>query len=238
MKPRFIAALTALAVGALIAPAAPAVAAPAAAQVAIVAPAAVKATGKVTVKKIATKTVKRGKKTTVKASYKVSGKVKIVSARVTVTKGKKSYGKNKSSVSLAAGKYTVKQQVSYKLRSGKGWGKTRTAKLTQSLTIKTAAAKKVPRSQQNALGMAKQYLDYTAFSRESLIGQLEYEGFSYSDASWAADKVGANWNKQAARMAQQYLDYTYFSRDGLIGQLEYEGFTASQARYGVNAVGL
>lgn len=238
MKPRLLAALTAVALGALIAPAAPAVAAPAPAAASVVAPAAVKTTGKVTVKKIATKTVRKGKKVTVKPSYKVSGKVKIVSARLTVTKGKASYGKNKTSVKLAAGKYTVKQQVSYKLRSGKGWGKTRTAKLTQTLTVKTAAAKKVTRSQQNALGKAKQYLNFTAFSREGLIRQLEFEGFSYADASWAADKVGANWNKQAARMAEQYLDFTYFSREGLIGQLEFEGFTSSQARYGVNAAGL
>lgn len=91
--------------------------------------------------------------------------------------------------------------------------------------------------EQQALKKAGEYLDYTAFSYDGLIDQLEYEGFSHSEAVYAADNCGANWNEQAARKAREYLDYTSFSRDGLISQLEYEGFTHSQAEYGVKAVG-
>jgi RNA polymerase subunit RPABC4/transcription elongation factor Spt4 len=91
--------------------------------------------------------------------------------------------------------------------------------------------------QKNALSKADSYLDYTAFSYSGLITQLEFEGFSNEDATYAADNCGADWNEQAALKAEQYLDYSSFSRDGLIEQLEFEGFTSEQAEYGVTAVG-
>src|SRR5699024_9778782 len=45
------------------------------------------------------------------------------------------------------------------------------------------------RSQQNALDSAESYLSISAFSRSSLIDQLEFEGFSNADATWAVDNV-------------------------------------------------
>ena len=93
-------------------------------------------------------------------------------------------------------------------------------------------------SQKNALKKAGQYLDYSHFSHSGLVGQLEFEGFSTEDATWAADNCGADWNAQAAGKAQDYLDYSAFSRQGLIDQLLFEGFTQEQAEFGVNAVGL
>lgn len=92
-------------------------------------------------------------------------------------------------------------------------------------------------AQQNAIGAARSYLEFTAFSRSGLIGQLEYEGYSTEDATFAVDNITVDWNEQAAKMAQQYLDYSSFSRSGLIDQLVYEGFTNEQAEYGVTAVG-
>ena len=86
--------------------------------------------------------------------------------------------------------------------------------------------------------MANDYLDYTAFSRKGLIKQLEFEGFSKADATFAVDSLDVNWNEQAAAMAENYLDYTSFSRKGLINQLVFEGFTLSQAQYGVKQAGL
>lgn len=91
--------------------------------------------------------------------------------------------------------------------------------------------------QRNAQGSAEDYLDYTAFSRSGLIDQLEYEGFSNADATWAVDSLNVDWNQQAAESARQYLEYTSFSRSGLIDQLEYEGFTPGQAEYGVSQNG-
>ncbi len=91
--------------------------------------------------------------------------------------------------------------------------------------------------QQNALGTAESYLNYSAFSHDGLVEQLEYEGYSNEEATYAVDNCGADWNEQAANCAQSYLDYSSFSRDGLIEQLEYEGFTTTQAEYGAKAVG-
>lgn len=91
--------------------------------------------------------------------------------------------------------------------------------------------------QKNALAKAKSYLDYSAFSYKGLIKQLEYEKFSTSDATYAADNCGADWFEQAVKKAKSYLSFTSFSRDGLIEQLEYEGFTHEQAVYGVEQNG-
>ena len=91
--------------------------------------------------------------------------------------------------------------------------------------------------QENALASAKKYLNYTSFSRQGLIEQLEYEQYSKAAATWAVDNCGANWNEQAAKTAEKYLKYSSFSRQGLIDQLEYEGFTHEQALYGVEQVG-
>ncbi len=92
--------------------------------------------------------------------------------------------------------------------------------------------------QENARGSAESYLKYSAFSRSGLIGQLEFEGHSTEDASYAVDAVNADWNEQAARSAKNYLEYSSFSRSGLIDQLLFEGFTQSQAEYGVSTTGL
>ena len=93
-------------------------------------------------------------------------------------------------------------------------------------------------SQRNARQKASQYLNYSAFSRSGLIGQLKYEGFSEEDATYGVDAVNADWNAQAAAKAAEYLKYSSFSRSGLIDQLVYEGFTQGQAEYGVSTTGL
>lgn len=92
-------------------------------------------------------------------------------------------------------------------------------------------------AQQNAVGSATSYLNYSSFSRSGLIGQLEFEGFSTEDATFAVDHVAPDWNEQAAGSAQSYLDYSAFSRQGLIDQLVFEGFSTAEAEYGVAAVG-
>ena len=91
--------------------------------------------------------------------------------------------------------------------------------------------------EKNALAKAKSYLDFSAFSYESLIGQLEYEGFSNSEAKYGADNCGANWNEKALKKAKSYLYFSAFSYSGLIGQLEYEEFTHEQAVYGADNCG-
>lgn len=93
-------------------------------------------------------------------------------------------------------------------------------------------------SQENALDKAESYLSLTAFSRSGLIEQLEFEGFSTDDATFAVDTVAVDWMQQAALKAKSYMDLTSFSRSGLINQLEFEGFTAAQAKHGADSVGL
>ena len=75
------------------------------------------------------------------------------------------------------------------------------------------------------------------FSYSGLIKQLEFEGYSTEDATYAADNCDADWNEQAVKKAKQYLETTAFSRDGLIEQLEFEGYTAEQAAYGAEQSG-
>ena len=94
------------------------------------------------------------------------------------------------------------------------------------------------RGEQNALSTAHDYLDTMAFSRSGLIDQLKYEGYTSSEAEYAVDNCGADWDYQAVLMAEEYLDAMPFSRSGLIEQLEYEGFSYSQASAAATAAGL
>ena len=90
---------------------------------------------------------------------------------------------------------------------------------------------------EQALKKAKSYIKISAFSYKGLIEQLEFEGFTSSEATYGVDRCGANWNEQAAKKAKSYLSISSFSRSGLIEQLEFEGFTTAQAEYGVTANG-
>lgn len=99
---------------------------------------------------------------------------------------------------------------------------------------KTDESTAVSPGMRNALQSAKDYLDAMSFSRKGLIEQLEYEGYSSSEAEYAVEHCGADWNKQAYDMAKDYLKMMDFSRSSLIEQLEFEGFTHSQAVYGVD----
>lgn len=91
--------------------------------------------------------------------------------------------------------------------------------------------------EKNALGSAREYLSISAFSYSGLIHQLEYEGYSTEEATYAADNCNTNWNEQAAKSAKEYLDISSFSRQELINQLIYEGYTQEQAEYGVTQNG-
>ena len=96
----------------------------------------------------------------------------------------------------------------------------------------------VTTSQVNALSRASSYLDMGGFSYKSLVEQLEFEGFSNADATFAADHCGADWMKQVEQKAKSYMSFMGFSRSGLISQLEFEGFTSEQAAHGADYVGL
>ena len=108
---------------------------------------------------------------------------------------------------------------------------------TTPSTSSNASTPSPTMGEKNALGSARQYLSISAFSYTGLINQLEYEGYSTEEATYAADNCNANWNEQAAKSAKEYLDMSSFSRQELINQLIYEGFTQEQAEYGVTRNG-
>ena len=83
-----------------------------------------------------------------------------------------------------------------------------------------------------ALSSAKNYLRTMGFSKKGLIKQLEFEGYSTEEATYAVNNCGANWKEQAVRVAKNYLNTMPFSKQGLIEQLEFEGFTSEEATYG------
>ncbi len=73
---------------------------------------------------------------------------------------------------------------------------------------------------------AKNYLEYTAFSRKGLIEQLEYDDFSTEDATFAVDHITVDWNEEGSEVCEKLISTTQPSPvAGLIEQLEYYGFT-------------
>lgn len=93
-------------------------------------------------------------------------------------------------------------------------------------------------SQKNAVDMAKLYLSTMSFSKKGLVEQLEFEGFSNEDATYAVNQISVDWKEQAVKMAETYLETMPFSRSSLIEQLEFEGFTTEEATYAVDQIGL
>ena len=89
----------------------------------------------------------------------------------------------------------------------------------------------------NAIDCAQDYVNLMAFSRQRLISQLEYEGYSNEAAIYAVDNIRVDWNSECAECAQDYLNFMSFSRQGLYDQLAYEGFTDEQIQYGLSQVG-
>lgn len=115
---------------------------------------------------------------------------------------------------------------------------------TNAPTKPQAEKPAMTKSQEQAVGSARRYLEIGSFSRKGLIRQLSSDagdGFPVADATFAADHLKVNWNEQAAKAAKKYLEISNFSRKGLIEQLQSDsgdGFTRAQAVYGVDKAGL
>lgn len=88
-------------------------------------------------------------------------------------------------------------------------------------------------AQSNATKKANSYLRFMAFSRQGLVDQLKYEGFSTADAEFGTNSTNANWSQQSLSKARNYLQNQAFSYKGLISQLtsSAEQFTDGQAIY-------
>lgn len=153
-------------------------------------------------------------------TLKVKGKKKKVKWKSTNKKVAKVNKKGKVT-GLKAGKSTIIAKVGKK-------------SLKCKITVKKVAKKRLTSGQRNALASAKNYLSFSAFSKEGLKNQLLYEKYSDQDAQYAVDHCGANWYKQAYKSAKNYLSFMSFSEDELINQLEFDGFTYDQAVYGAD----
>jgi len=81
--------------------------------------------------------------------------------------------------------------------------------------------------------VAREAIRSRALSRDGLISELEFRGYTSEQAETAADAIGADWNAEATEAAQGYVDSTAFSEQLLITQVTYDGFTPDEARYGV-----
>ena len=89
-----------------------------------------------------------------------------------------------------------------------------------------------------ALKEAQGYIEFGSFSKKGLIEQLEYDGYTKSQAQYAASHCGADWLEQAKEEVKSYLANSGYSRSGLIEQLEYDGYTAEEAQAAVDSCGV
>ncbi|MFD6179261.1 MULTISPECIES: sunset domain-containing protein [unclassified Isoptericola] len=108
----------------------------------LVAPTATAATTtQVTIKTIGTKTAPYKRSVTVRPNVTAKGHVSVKSKTLTVKKAGKTVAKNKKSVALKAGTYTVTTKVTYKTyrltaSKAKVWSATKVKSKTQKLVVK------------------------------------------------------------------------------------------------------
>lgn len=85
-----------------------------------------------------------------------------------------------------------------------------------------------------ALELAKSYIEASTFSKSGLIKQLEYEGYTKKEATYAANRCGADWNEEAIEFA---LKHTPCSKESLESYLSCFGFTSSQIKFALKEIG-
>ncbi|MFW3538033.1 Ltp family lipoprotein [Vagococcus fluvialis] len=107
-------------------------------------------------------------------------------------------------------------------------------KKQQEEQAKRDAVNNAPREHRNALKTAKDYLNYSSFSKTGLYEQLLFEEYPAEAAQFAIDNIEVDWNSEALKTAKSYLDYSSFSDSGLYDQLLFEGFTNEQAQYAID----
>lgn len=149
------------------------------------------------------------------------------------TKQKYTWSSKSKSIAkvTSKGKVTGKKAGTTYIYAKSASGKTFKCKVT----VKKSSSPSI--GQKNALARAKLYLQVMPFSYKGLIEQLEYDGFTSSQAKYGVKHCGADWYEQAAKKAELYMEIISLSRAELIEQLEFDGFTADQAEYGASSVG-
>ena len=112
--------------------------------------------------------------------------------------------------------------------------------LGDAITRNALPKHNLTRPQANALRSAKEYLEYSGYSRKGLIEQLhECDRYTVSDATVAIDSLSIDWKEQAAKSAKEYLEYSGYSRKGLIEQLhECDRYTVSDATVAIDSLSI
>ncbi|MBE6037764.1 MAG: hypothetical protein E7218_00975 [Anaerofustis stercorihominis] len=91
--------------------------------------------------------------------------------------------------------------------------------------------------QEEALKEAHKQLEYFDISYNELVETLQWMGYSFDDAIFAAEYCGADWYDEAHKCARYYVECSYFSYTGLIDQLTFDGFTEEEIKYAVENCG-
>ena len=83
-------------------------------------------------------------------------------------------------------------------------------------------------TQAKCLEQAKSYLEKIPFSKQGLIGQLEYKGFDQADIDFALENIDVDWTENAIKKSEDYLATIPLSKPALEQQLDFDGFTKDQ----------
>ena len=83
--------------------------------------------------------------------------------------------------------------------------------LCAALLIPACAAIAETGTKQTAAECALDYLDALYFSREELIAQLVYEGYTDDESVAAVDSLTVDWFDQAAGAAMDYLEFDSYT---------------------------
>ena len=95
----------------------------------------------------------------------------------------------------------------------------------------------VTAAQKAALHTAEKHLAQAPYSYSGLVRRLEQDGCAPSDAAYAADHCGADWERQAVRYVRRCLSERPFPLRQLIERMLEAGFPEAQARYGASKNG-
>lgn len=84
-------------------------------------------------------------------------------------------------------------------------------------------------NRRNAIIRAEEYLEFSSFSFDSLVGQLVFEGFDKADAKYAVQSLDVDWKEQCRLSGELLLKNLVISHDKLIDILVNIGFSSEDA---------
>ncbi len=206
---------------------------------------------------IPTKYVQAKKKTTIKPALVKKGTVNVRSATLTVTSGKKTVAKNKTSAALGAGTYKVQTKITYRVKSGNKWSRSKAASKTQTLVIKkakvsakvnSAAGKKELLAWFNAKRMANKLKPLTlvkdtpdSWTKRYFVQVRISSFYSFEKTKWPTAKEWVRWfedgpgvkrlikDKSAIAVKMDNSSFVYGTRLNILDIYAYQGTGKKEA---------